>query len=131
MSKKDETYRDPLKGTQVMSTIATGGGGGVFQARVGALYLVNMLTGLPTAFSSHGSRVELLRFEARYVGAHTDDIYCQLRDVSGTWLQLIQCKRGLNATVGNSEFVDGLHGAWRDFLGLGGARSTAHVTSWS
>ncbi len=79
MSKERETKRAPLQGTQIMSTVATGGGGGVFQARVGALYLANMLTGVPSAFGLHGARVETLRFEARYTGAHTDDIYCVLR----------------------------------------------------
>ncbi|WP_372383460.1 hypothetical protein ACCQ12_09520 [Xanthomonas sp. NCPPB 1068] len=119
MSKKKEvTPRDPLHGTQVMSTVATGGGGGVFQARVGALYLANMLTGLPTAFCLHGVWVEELRFEARYKGAHTDDVYCRLRDPKESWLQLVQCKRGLNATAGNTDFIDGLQGAWRDFLGI-------------
>ena len=121
MSKEDKPQRAPLQGTQVMSTVATGGGGGVFQARVGALYLANMLTGVPTAFGLHGARVETLRFEARYTGAHTDDIYCQLRDNEGSRLQLIQCKRGLDATPGNTEFVDGLQGAWRDFLGAEGS----------
>lgn len=121
MRQEDKTERSPLQGTQVMSTIATGGGGGVFQARVGALYLANMLTGVPTAFGLHGARVETLRFEARYTGAHTDDIYCQLRDNDGFRLLLIQCKRGLDATPGNNEFVDGLRGAWRDFLGAEGS----------
>jgi hypothetical protein len=101
-----------------MSTVATGGGGGIFQARVGALYLANMLTGLPTAFCLHGARVEELRFEARYKSAHTDDVYCRITDENGTRLQLIQCKRGLNATAGNTDFIDGLQGAWRDFLGV-------------
>lgn len=118
MSKKEVTPRDPLQGTQVMSTIATGGGGGVFQARVGALYLANMLTGLPTAFCLHGARIEELRFEARYTGAHTDDVYCRVSDTKESWLQLVQCKRGLNATAGNTDFIDGLQGAWRDFLGI-------------
>lgn len=118
MSKKEVTPRDPLQGTQVMSTVATGGGGGVFQARLGALYLANLLTGLPTAFCLHGARVEELRFEARYKGAHTDDVYCRLRDSKESWLQLVQCKRGLNATAGNTDFIDGLQGAWRDFLGI-------------
>jgi hypothetical protein len=121
MGEKDEPKRDPLEGTQVMSTVATGGGGGVFQSRVGALYLANMLTGLPTAFSLHGCRVETLRFEARYTGAHTDDIYCKLRSTDGTHLQLIQCKRGLTAAASNTDFIDGLQGAWRDFLGREGS----------
>ena len=108
MSTKKDTNREPLQGTQLMSTVATGGGGGVFQARVGALYLTNMLTGLPTAFCLHGARVEELRFEARYTGAHTDDIYCRLSDAKGSHLQLIQCKRGLNATAGDKDFIDGL-----------------------
>lgn len=118
---KDKPQRPPLQGTQVMSTVATGGGGGVFQARVGALYLANMLTGGPTAFGLHCARVEMLRFEARYTGAHTDDIYCQLRGNESSWLQLIQCKRGLDATPGNAEFVDGMQGAWRDFLSAEGS----------
>lgn len=119
MNETEATSRDPLQGTQVMSTIATGGGGGIFQARVGALYLANMLTGLPTAFCLHGARVEELRFEARYKSVHTDDVYCRLTDARGTWLQLIQCKRGLNATAGNTDFIEGLQGAWRDFFGIG------------
>lgn len=117
MSKKEGIPRDPLQGTQVMSTVATGGGGGVFQSRVGALYLANMLTGLPTVFCLHGARIEELRFEARYTGAHTDDVYCRVRDTNESWLQLVQCKRGLNATAGDTDFIDGLQGAWRDFLG--------------
>lgn len=121
MSKENSPQRDPLEGTQIMSTVATGGAGGVFQSRVGALYLANMLTGLPTAFNLHGSRVEELRFEARYTGSHTDDIYCQLRSADGTHLQLIQCKRGLNASASNADFIDGLQGAWRDFLGIEGS----------
>jgi len=118
MSIEEKTERAPLQGTQLMSTVATGGGGGVFQARVGALYLANMLTGVPSAFGLHGARVEALRFEARYTGAHTDDIYCQLRDKEQSRLHLIQCKRGLNASAGNKDFIDGLQGAWRDFLGV-------------
>ncbi|WP_197089039.1 hypothetical protein [Pseudomonas veronii] len=121
MNMEDKPVRAPLQGTQVMSTVATGGGGGLFQARVGALYLANMLTGVATAFGLHGARVETLRFEARYTGAHTDDIYCVLREGENSHLQLIQCKRGLNASAGNKDFVDGLQGAWRDFLGLEGS----------
>lgn len=121
MKKNDDGNRSPLEGTKVVSAVATGGGGGIFQFRVAALYLANMLTGTPTAFGLHGARVEELRLEARYVGAHTDDIYCVLRDEEQSRLQLIQCKRGLDAVPSNNEFVDGLQGAWRDFLGLGGS----------
>jgi len=121
MSKTDEPKRPPLQGTQVVSAVATGGGGGVFQTRVATLYLANMLTGLPTAFGLHGARVETLRLEARYAGAHTDDIYCVLRDKEQSRIQLIQCKRGLNAAAGNGEFVESLQGAWRDFLSLEGS----------
>ncbi|WP_205608092.1 hypothetical protein, partial [Pseudomonas savastanoi] len=52
MSTEKKTKRAPLKGTQLISTVATGGGGLAFQARVGALYLANMLTGVPSAFCS-------------------------------------------------------------------------------
>ncbi|CAN7537132.1 hypothetical protein LJR066_003646 [Acidovorax sp. LjRoot66] len=121
MSSEEKAKSDPLRGTNVTSTIATGGGGGVFQSRVGALYLANMLTGFPTAFSLHGYRVEELRFEARYAGAHTDDIFCKVKSAEGKHLQLIQCKRGLNITASNEDFVDGLQGAWRDFLRVEGS----------
>ncbi|WP_460045086.1 hypothetical protein [Pseudomonas sp. S2_H01] len=121
MSKEKKSKRAPLQGTQLISTIATGGGGGVFQARVGALYLANMLTGAPSAFGLHGARVESLRFEARYTGAHTDDIYCQVSDSGQSRLQLIQCKRGLNAAASDEDFIDGLQGAWRDYLGVEGS----------
>lgn len=121
MSIEKKPKRAPLQGTQLISTIATGGGGGVFQARVGALYLANMLTGVPSAFGLHGARVATLRFEARYTGAHTDDIYCQVRDGEHSRLQLIQCKRGLNATTSDEDFIDGLQGAWRDYLGVEGS----------
>lgn len=117
----NDPKRSPLKGTQVVSAVATGGGGGVFQTRVAALYLANMLTGLPTTFGLQGGRAETLRFEARYTGAHTDDIYCQLLDKEGVRLQLIQCKRGLNAIPSNTEFIDSIQGAWRDFLGEEGS----------
>ncbi|MBK1616824.1 hypothetical protein CKO44_25680, partial [Rubrivivax gelatinosus] len=46
-------------------------------------------------------------------------VYCRLTDANRTWLQLVQCKRGLNATAGDADFIDGLQGAWRDFLGIG------------
>lgn len=121
MSIEEKPKRAPLQGTQLMSTVATGAGGSVFQARVGALYLANMLTGVPSAFGLHCARVDTLRFEARYAGAHTDDIYCELRDKERSRLQLIQCKRGLNASAGDKDFIDALQGAWRDFLGLEGS----------
>jgi hypothetical protein len=117
MIKKNESKRAPLQGTQLVSAIATGGGGSVFQARVGALYLANMLTGIPTAFGLDDARVDKLRFEARYTGVHTDDIYCELRDNEGIRLQLIQCKIGLDAVPSGTEFVDAMQAAWRDFLG--------------
>jgi hypothetical protein len=121
MSEEKKSKRGALVGTQLVSAIATGGGGSIFQARVATLYLANMLTGVPSAFGLHGARVESLRIEARYTGAHTDDIYCELRNDKRFYLQLIQCKRGMNASTGDKDFVDGLRGAWRDFLGLEGS----------
>ena len=41
MGKTDSQESRPLDGTQVVSSVSTGGGGGVFQTRVGALYLAN------------------------------------------------------------------------------------------
>jgi hypothetical protein len=68
----------------------------------------------------HSCRVETVRFEARYTGVHTDDIYCQISRSGTTWHQFIQCKRGLNATAGDTDFIDSLQGAWRDFLRVDG-----------
>lgn len=118
MNKSKSKKRKPLEGTQVVSPIATGGAGGVFQARVATLYLANMLTGAQTTFGLQGGRVRSLRVEARYTGAHTDDIYCRLQGKSSEWLQLVQCKRGLDAVPSNTDFVESLEGAWRDYLGV-------------
>src|SRR5690606_12133805 len=76
--------------------------------------------GLPTAFGLRGGQVQLLRFEARYAGPHTDDIFCELASNGDRWRQFIQCKRGLNATASNEDFIDALQGAWRDFQGIDG-----------
>lgn len=121
MSKPDDKKTNPLEGTQVVSSVATGGGGGVFQARVGALYLANMLTGVETTFGLQGGRVEELRMEARHTGAHIDDIFVRLKGKGKEWLQFIQCKRGMNAVPSDTEFVDALQAAWRDYLGVGGS----------
>lgn len=43
-------------------------------------------------------------------------IYCQISSSGTTWHQFIQCKRGLNTAAGDTDFIDSLQGAWRDFL---------------
>ena len=118
MGGTDSKRGKPLDGSRVVSSVATGGGGGVFQARVGTLYLANMLTGVETTFGLQGGRVVELRMEARHTGAHIDDIFCRLKSKSREWLQFIQCKRGMDAIPSDTEFVDSLQAAWRDYLGV-------------
>ena len=104
---------------QVASAVSTGAGGPLFQFRVAALYLANLLTGLPTALGLNGGRVTSLRMEARYAGVHTDDIYLSLEGAKGTWKQFVQCKLSLDAVASDTEFTESLNAAWRDFLGTG------------
>lgn len=117
MSKMAKELRDPLKAKKISSPVATGGGGLSFQARTQALYLANMLTGIPTVQSLSGGRVTAVRYEARYTGAHTDDIVC---DVSGDdgqlWKCFVQCKRSIDAVESDISFVESVEAAWRDWL---------------
>ena len=111
--------KDPSEAKQVASAVSTGAGGPLFQYRVAALYLANLLTGLPTTLGLNGGRVTSLRMEARYTGFHTDDIYLSLEGATGTWKQLVQCKLSLDAVASDTEFTESLNAAWRDFLGTG------------
>lgn len=114
--KKTKPIRNPLVGKKVTSSIASSGGGTLFQARVQALYLANMLTGLETAHSVSGGRVRSIRFEARYTGAHTDDILCEVESPNGQlWRCFVQCKRTIDVQKGDPQFVEALEGAWRDW----------------
>lgn len=116
MTGNDKKQRDPLAGKQVSSPVGTGGGGPLFQARTQALYLANMLTGLQTAPAVAGGRVRSIRFEARYTGAHTDDIYCEVDGVDGaTWRCFVQCKLSVDVVASDEQFKEAFQAAWRDW----------------
>jgi hypothetical protein len=122
--------KNPLEGKQVSSPVSTGGGGALFQARTQALYLANMLTGLPTAPGVAGGRVLSVRFEARYTGAHTDDIYCEVEGASAEgWRCFVQCKRKFDVTESDSTFTDAFQAAWRDWLQQGPFRRSRDTLS--
>jgi hypothetical protein len=111
--------KQPREAKEVASAVSTGAGGPLFQYRVAALYLANLLTGLPTTLGLSGGQVTSLRMEARYAGVHTDDIYLSLEGAAGTWQQFVQCKLSLDAVASDTEFTESLNAAWRDFLGTG------------
>lgn len=130
MSDKEGSPRDPLTGKQVSSPVSTGGGGPLFQARTQALYLANMLTGLQTVQAVAGGRVRSVRFEARYAGAHTDDIYCEVDGIGGAgWRCFVQCKLSLEVLAGNAAFKDAFPAAWRDWHGQQAFRRERDVLS--
>jgi hypothetical protein len=122
--------KNPLAGKQVSSPVSTGGGGILFQARTQALYVANMLTGLPTAPGVAGGRVLSVRFEARYTGAHTDDIYCEVEAPSSErWRCFVQCKRKFDVIESDSTFADAYQAAWRDWLDQGPFRRSRDTLS--
>lgn len=116
MATKGMKQLSPLSGKQISSPVATSGTGAMYQARTQALYLANMLTGLPTVPALDGGRVRSIRFEARYTGAHTDDIYCEVDGLDGSnWRCFVQCKLSIEVADSNVAFKEAFQGAWRDW----------------
>ena len=119
MLQKDEiagTDKSAQSGKAVSSPVSTAGGGTSFQAKVQALYLVNLLTGLPTVHGLGGSRVAAMRLEARYTGAHTEDGGGDRVDQTGSRSRcLVQCKRNIDVVESDDQFVEAFEAAWRDW----------------
>lgn len=105
---------EPAK--QQSNPFSTGGGGGNFETRVQAAFVVLMLTGriAPCLPSLPIRRIKL---QGRYAGFHTDDFIVFAQDPqSGTEAKLLaQLKHSVSITEGNDTFGEVIQAAWNDF----------------
>lgn len=105
---------EPLK--QQSNPFSTGGGGGNFETRVQAAFVVLMLTGriAPCLPAWPITRIKL---QGRYAGYHTDDFIAFTQDPqSGKEAKLLaQLKHSIGITEGNETFGEVIQAAWQDF----------------
>ncbi|MBB3132260.1 energy-coupling factor transporter ATP-binding protein EcfA2 [Paenibacillus rhizosphaerae] len=105
---------EPAK--QQSNPFSTGGGGGNFETRVQAAFVVLMLTGriAPCLPPWPITRIKL---QGRYAGFHTDDFIVYTQDpLSGTEARLLaQLKHSISITEGNDTFGEVIQAAWNDF----------------
>lgn len=91
---------------------ATGNTGACFEAKVGAFYLLALLTsgeprGLP------GARIQRVQFQQAAAGRPMDDIIVQALSAGGSLATLeVQAKRTLDFTASDSEFRDVVRRMW-------------------
>ena len=91
---------------------ATGNAGACFEAKVGAFYLLTLLTsgeprGLP------GARIQRVQFQQAAGGRPMDDVIVQALSAGGSPATLeVQAKRTLDFTASDSEFRDVVRRMW-------------------
>ena len=86
------------------SPASTGPAGPLFEAQVGAHYLLSLLIGLEPR-GLPGTRIERVEFQRAAEGHPLDDIVVHACDVDGSSAVLeIQVKRSLRFTLANREF---------------------------
>jgi hypothetical protein len=101
--------------SQISNPFSTGGGGGFFEAKVQASFLLQLLIGgrvpcLP------GGRTQSVRLQAKQAGFNTDDVVITLRTDYGTDHRLLaQIRHHAAITTSDEEFCDAMAGAWSDF----------------
>lgn len=101
--------------SQISNPISTGNAGGTYETRVQAAHLLAMVLGIPLAgLPDH--RVVSVTYQARVEGVETDDLVCMLESpYEGPRRRLIQIKRTLEATAGNTPFRQSISRAWSDY----------------
>lgn len=101
---------------QQSNPFSTGGGGGNFETRVQAAFVVLMLTGriAPCLPSWPITKIKL---QGRYAGFHTDDfiVFAQDPDSEIEAKLLAQLKHSISITEGNDTFGEVILAAWNDF----------------
>jgi hypothetical protein len=104
--------RKKSKTPQVVPPAATGNAGPVFEAKVGAFYLLSLLSGgeprgLP------GAAIRNVGFQQRGWGHPLDDVIVQATNADGSAAVLeIQAKRTLTFTASDKEFADVVAQMW-------------------
>ena len=102
MSKLKKPSKSPL----VAPPAATGNAGSQFEGKVGAFYLLSLLSGgEPRGLS--GATIRTVRFQQRASGYPLDDVIIHATNADGSDAFLdIQAKRSLKFTTSDKEFTD-------------------------
>jgi hypothetical protein len=103
------------KPKQLSNPFSTGGGGGNFETRVQAGFVVLMLTGgFPPCLAIP---IEKIKLQGKYAGYSTDDliIFLKTRDGEKGRKLLGQIKHSVKFTERNTIFGEVLQAAWSDF----------------
>jgi hypothetical protein len=94
------------KSQQVAAPAATGGAGSQFEAKVGAFYLLSLLSGAE-ARGLPGATIRTIGFQQRGSGFPLDDVVINAVNADGSAATLeIQAKRTLTFTSSDAEFRD-------------------------
>lgn len=105
--------------TKISNPISTSNAGGTYENRVQAAHLLAMLIGVPLA-GLPDYRVVSIKFQARIYGIETDDLVCTLESPYGSpCKRLIQIKRTLETSAGNTSFRQAISRAWADYSNSG------------
>jgi energy-coupling factor transporter ATP-binding protein EcfA2 len=97
---------------QVAPPAATGNAGPQFEAKVGAFYLLSLLSGSEPR-GLPGATIRRVEFQQRGSGRPLDDVVVQATNANGSEAVLeIQAKRTLNFTASDAEFKDVVARMW-------------------
>lgn len=97
--------------TTSISALSTGGAGYNYEAKVQAIYLLQLITGAQT---KHGC-LTMMQFQTASLGIKTDDFMCVYSNHGRTHRVFTECKRNVSATAGDKEFASAISNAWTDY----------------
>ena len=101
--------------SQISNPFSTGGGGQLFEAKVQASFVLQLLIGGRVPSLPSGS-IQSVRLQAKQAGFNTDDVVVTVRTDSGTDHRLLaQIKHHAAITPSDGEFYDSMASAWSDF----------------
>ena len=101
-----------LKSPQVAPPAATGNAGPQFEGKVGAFYLLSLLSGSEPR-GLPGATIRTVRFQQRTSGFPLDDVIIHAMNADGSDAFLdIQAKRSLTFTASDKEFTDVVAQMW-------------------
>ena len=104
------------RGKQLSNPISTGGGGGNFEIRVQASFVILMLLKVKVAFLWHLPVTKVL-LQRRFEGYHTEDVVVELGEGDIKRKLLGQIKRTISITAQNKIFQEVITAAWNDYNG--------------
>ena len=106
---------DTTRSKQVVSPIATGGGGPNYERHVGAYYLTHLLL-RAVPYGQRAGQVSEVCFQRLFAGDPLDDLIVVSESVVGEMKLALQIKRDLVFGKDDSTFDEVLHACWETFM---------------